>query len=254
VTVVQQAGALAANSPAALTLTALERGLTLDQIEKMMDLQERFERREAEKACADSFASFRGENIVIPKTKHVDRGRGGSFSQAEFDEVCRRLSPALSSHGFGFRHEVRFGLKPFPTAENQDACSPWVWVKCILTHRQGHAMVDELEAPQDDQSANSPAQNMQSTASFLKRQTLLNVTGTATGGEDDESKLKRQQAAETKTDRLDELRDAGRAASMEGMAKLTDWWKTIGTKDQAALSRDFGAMRKAARIADGEGK
>lgn len=254
--VVQQAGSmtLAENSPAALTLKALQMGLDLSKVEKMMELQERWEKREAEKACADSFANFRGENIIIPKTKHVDRGRGGSFSQAEFDGVCSRLSPALSRHGFGFRHSVRFGLKPFPTEENPNAGVPWVWVTCILTHRQGHTMVDELEAPQDDQSSNSPAQNMQSTASFLKRQTLLNVTGTATGGEDDEAKFARQQKSEAKAGHDDDLRDAGRAAAMEGLAKLTEWWKTLSAKDQAAMSKDFGEMRKAARRADEEGK
>jgi len=255
VPVLQQQGAIALpdNSPAAMMLKAMAQGATLEQVEKMMDLQERWERREAEKAFRESFAAFRGENIIIPKTKHVDRKGGGSFDQAEYDEVCRRLSPALSKHGFSFRHDVKFGAKRW-MVDGVENDAPWVYVTCHLEHRAGHTETLLLEGPPGDQSVNTPVQNMQTTASYLKRQSLLAITGTGTGGEDDENKMRKREEATAKTDALDELRDAGRAASMDGMAMLTAWWGNLTDKQRAELSKDFGAMRKAARAADEEAR
>ena len=239
-----------ADSPAELMLRALGQGASLEQVEKMMDLQERWEKREAEKAFRQDFAAFRGENIIIAKTKHVDRGRGGSFDQAEYDEVCRRLSPALSRHGFGFRHDQRFGVKRFMT-EGVESDVGWVWVTCHLEHRKGHTESLELEGPPGDLSVNTPTQNMQSTASYLKRQSLLAITGTATGGEDDEARMRTGDgAAEGAEDSLDDDLAAGREASMEGMVKLTQWWGALDAKKRSRLQKEFAGLRRAAQEAD----
>lgn len=234
------------NSPASRMLQALERGATLEQIEKMMELQERWERREAEKAFREAFAAFRGENIVIPKSKHVDRGKAGSFMQAEYDQVCSRLSPALSRHGFGFRHDQKFGLKQ---VEGTEGAQPWVWVTCFLEHRAGHSAQLDLEGPPGDLSANTAVQNMQVTASYLKRQSLLAITGTATGGEDDEGAMRRPDNSAA-DQRINDLLLHGREVAMEGMAQLLKWWGSITNEQRAALSKDYPSMRKAAEMAD----
>lgn len=244
-----QGGQLAETSPAAIMMNAMSRGASLADIEKMMDLQDRWERREAEKAFRDDFAALRGENIVIPKTKRVDRGRAGSFDQAEYDEVCRRLSPALSRHGFSFRHDQRFGSKKW-VENGVESDIPWVYVTCYLEHRGGHSERLDLEGPPGDLSANTPVQNMQATASYLKRQSLLAITGTPTGGEDDESRMRKTAASQDGGPEEDPVLEAGRAAAMEGMDRLTAWWGSIAPKDRNRLSKDFGSMRKAARAAD----
>ena len=249
--VVQQRRELSEVSPTEMMMTAMERGASLEQIEKMMDLRERWKRGEAVDAFRKDFAAFRGENVIIPKTKHVDRGRGGSFDQAEYDEVCRRLSPALSRHGFGFRHDQKFGLKRIMTdgVENDNG---WVWVTCHLEHREGHAERLELEGPPGDLSVNTPTQNMQTTASYLKRQSLLAITGTATGGEDDEAKMRRERNSTEgqggdDADADEGLRAAGRDKAMEGMAVLTAWWGSLTAKERSRLNNDFAGWRKAAQ-------
>lgn len=244
-----QHGAIANTSPAGMMLEAMGRGASLEQIEKMMELQERWERREAEKAFREDFAAFRGENIIIVKTKHVDRGRGGSFMQAEYDKVCNRLSPALSAHGFSFRHDQKFGLHRMMIDGIENDVG-WVWVTCFLEHRKGHAETLTLEGPPADQSVNSPTQNMQVTASYLKRQSLLAITGTATGGEDSEEDMRGEGATADGGAQWDEALAAGRDAAMQGTEALTKWWGTLGKDGQKALQREFGEMRKAARAAD----
>ncbi|RZL40142.1 MAG: hypothetical protein EOP35_01670 [Rubrivivax sp.] len=244
-------------TPADLLRVAMEAGdKDIDRLERLSQMDLRYrelqdaERKEARMlAWRAAFVGLSGEGIVVPKTKHVDRGRAGSFEQAEFDEVKRRLSAPCARHGFGFRHNQKFGSK---RVEGLEGDQPWVWVWCYLDHTQGHSEVIELEGPAGDLPANTVVQNQQATASYLKRVSLLAITGTATGGEDEEIKLVKQQKGADKTDRLDVMRDAGRAASLEGMKVLTDWWGSLTDKDRADLSKDFGGMRKAARLADEE--
>ncbi|HOF32157.1 MAG TPA: hypothetical protein PK441_14990, partial [Burkholderiaceae bacterium] len=98
------------------------------------------------------------------------------------------------------------------------------------------------------------------TASYLKRQALLAITGTATGGEDDENgmrgKFKRREpdADAGGADESEALIDAGRAEAMKGMAALNKWWASLNPRQQKDMGQDFGAMRKAARLADEGGQ
>lgn len=253
---VQQQHSMAV-TPADLLRIAMERGDgDLDRLERLMAMQERYlesqerERmRQAELAFARDFAAFKGENIIIPRTKAVNRGRGGSFMQAEFETVCRLLAPALAKHGFGFRHDMRFSTKEWPTPENPNAICGWVWVTCFLEHREGFAKKLELEGPPDDQSVNSPVQNMQSTASYLKRQSLLAITGTSTSGEDDESKAARGNLDADRGE-FDDLLTAGQTAAIDGTKALTAWWATLDGKQRNLMNKEFGALKRAASAND----
>ncbi|WP_137921660.1 ERF family protein [Hydrogenophaga sp. 2FB] len=237
-------------TPALLLQMAVQQGADMDKLKQLMDLQERWEANEARKAFREDFAGFRGENIIIPKTKHVDRGRGGSFDQAEYDQVTGRLSPALSRHGFGFRHDQKFGLKRM-MIDGVENDVGWVWVTCHLEHRKGHTESLELEGPPGDLSVNTPTQNMQTTASYLKRQSLLAITGTATGGEDDESKMRKSRGSEQQGEgELEAMVEFGRDAAMGGMKALTAWWGGLTAKQRSSLNKDFPSMRAAAQAAD----
>lgn len=239
----------AAVTPADLLQVAMETGdKDIERLERLMqmdiryrELQEKDRQRDAMLAHKRDFAAFRGENIIVPKSKRVDRGRAGSFNQAEFDAVCGLLSPALSRHGFGFRHDQRFGAK--------DGI-PWVWVTCFLEHKDGHAEQLELEGPPGDLSANTPVQNMQATASYLKRVSLLAITGTATGGEDDESGLRPAADADGASPEGDPTLRAGEEAAAQGMAALTAWWSKLDNRQRGEYGQAFTAMRKKARAAD----
>lgn len=253
---------------------AARSGATPEQLQAMLELQVRADNHQLElmrekrrmdeedrKAAAllafrRDFAAFRGKNIVIAKDKHVDRGRAGSFNQAEYHSIAQQLSPALSECGFSFRHDQRFGTKVWPLPDNPNNTVPWVTVVCFLEHRDGHFETLELEGPMGDQSANTDVQNMQLTASYLKRQSLLAITGTATGGEDDENGMRsrRAQNVDAYQESGDaELIQAGREAALQGMKPLTEWWGKLDRHQQKRLSPEFGSMRKAAAMADSGG-
>jgi hypothetical protein len=243
-------------TPADLLRMAMEReDKDLDRLERLMAMEERYrESQERERvrqsvlAYRRDFAGFRGENIIIPKTKEVDRGRGGSFMQAEYHVAADMLSPGLSKHGFAFRHDQKFGTRRWIT-DGVESDVPWVWVTCYLEHRDGHAETLTLEGPPGDLTVNTPVQNMQVTASFLKRQSLLAITGTATGGEDDESQLKRgaSESANHEGEAEAKLVKVGQAKAAEGMKSLTDWWSSLTDEQRKRLTPYFGGMKAVAR-------
>lgn len=250
---------------------AIKSGATPEQLQQILELQVRADNHQLEmmrekrrmdeedrKAAAllayrRDFAAFRGENIIIAKSKEVDRGRAGSFMQAEYHAIAQQLSPALSKHGFSFRHDQKFGPKPWPLPDNPNNVVGWVWVTCFLEHKDGHAETLELEGPEGDQSANTPVQNMQLTASYLKRQSLLAITGTATGGEDDENAMRsRRRDPDDSGVADDALLQAGRDASLEGLEALTKWWSGLTGKQRNQMTSEFGALKNAARkVAEG---
>ncbi len=263
-------GAAIPQQPLSVIEQAIRTGATADQLERLLDLQiranqhqmemnrearrivEEDRKRDAELAFRRDFAAFTGEGIVVPKSKFVDRGRAGSFYQAEFGQISTMLKAPLSRHGFGVRFNEVFGSRRI-MVEGVENDIPWVYVTCYLEHRAGHAERLDLEGPPGDMSANTPTQNMQVTGSYLKRQALLAITGTATQDEDDENKVgnkrrPQQQADDTGPD--ESLRDAGRAEAMKGMQSLTKWWGSLNAKQRAELSPEFPGMRRAAQQAD----
>lgn len=263
---------------------AIRAGATPEQLERVLELQvradnhklemmrekRRMDEEDRKAAAARAFdaamTKLRKHNVIIPKTKEVvQTARGGGpgprFKQSEFDVVCSRLSPALHDCGLSFRHDMRFDTRPWKADGSNPAIPagteitiPWVFVTCYLTHSDGHTETLTLEGPPDSSGSKNPLQEMQSTASYLKRQSLLAITGTATGGEDDENNLRSKAGAAERddgdADAREALVNAGRQAALSGMAELNKWWASLTPRQQKDMGQDFGPMRKAARAAD----
>lgn len=260
---------------------AIRSGATPEQLQSLLELQVRADNHQLEmmrekrrmdeedrKAAAllafrRDFAAFRGEGVVIPKNKLVDRGRAGSFMQAEFHTFAERLSPALSKHGFSFRHNQVFGSKPW-TTDGVTNDVPWVYVTCYLEHKDGHSETLTLEGPPGDADANTPVQNMQVTASVLKRQSLAAITGTATGGEDDENLLKRRGPRDNgggeggdnkQASHLEALLQKGQTEALNGLVALNAWWGSLkpSERNSQLLQAEYPAMRRGAIASDKQG-
>lgn len=242
---VQQGGALAVNSPAAMMLQAMAQGASLEQVEKMMDLQERWEKREAEKAYNSAFASFKAETVEIVKRKQVSypsKGGRTEYMHAELSDVLDAVTPHLSRHGLGISWKT--------TKQDRG----WVEVTCTLRHTSGHSESVTLGAAPDDSGGKNAIQAVGSAITYLERYTAKAILGVAEKGQDDDGAGTSERAGKSEgggsLDPLQAHRDTGQAAAMEGMAKLTAWWGRLTDKERAALSKDFGEMRRCARRAD----
>lgn len=169
--------AVAANSPAGLMLAALREKAPLEQIEKMMDLQERWEKREAEKAFNDAMAAFKGEAVEIIKRKrvHFKTEKGVTdYKHAELSDVIEAAAPALSKHGFSWSWQTK-------------QANGLMEVSCVLKHRLGHSESATLTAPYDGSGGKNQVQAIISTKTYLERHTFKAICGLAEKGEDDDA-------------------------------------------------------------------
>ncbi|MDQ2140925.1 hypothetical protein RBI14_22410 [Alcaligenaceae bacterium B3P038] len=102
--------AISDRSPSSMMIAAFKEGIPLDQIEKMMDLQKRWEAGEAKKAFTAAMTAFKAEPITILKRKHVsfDTSKGNtSYSHAKLSDVTDAIGPALAKHVLTYDWEVR---------------------------------------------------------------------------------------------------------------------------------------------------
>lgn len=165
-------------TPMQMLQMAVERGAELPQLEKLMDLQERWEAREAKKAFVTALNAFKADppNVLKNKKAGFD-GRGGSRTEYEYAtlaQVVGMIAPALSKHGLSHTWKT-------------DVSEGGIIVTCTLTHEMGHSETVTLRAPSDTSGAKNSIQAIGSTITYLERYTLLAITGLAAAGQDDDA-------------------------------------------------------------------
>ena len=227
-------GAIAANSPAAMMMQAMSQGADLAQIEKMMGLQDRWERKEAEKAYNAAFAAFKAEAVRIVKGRKVTDGPLRGKEYAELHDVVDAVTPALSRHGLSTAWKL--------TRDEKD----WLEVTCTLKHVGGHSESVSMGGPPDAGGAKNALQARASTKSYLERYTLKAICGVAEGGDDTDG----NHPAAVPLEILAPARDA----AMKGWAALAAHIKGLSPADRAALEPESYALKKAAKAADEKGK
>lgn len=166
-------------TPMEMLQIAVEKGTDMDQLQKLMDLQERWEANEARKAFTVAKAEFKGKATTISKNKHVgftskSGGASTDYNHATLDNVAATLSPLLSQCGLSYSWET----------EQTDGGI--VRVTCVLTHVMGHAERVSLQAGLDTSGNKNNIQAVGSTVTYLQRYTLLAITGMATADQDDD--------------------------------------------------------------------
>lgn len=221
-----------ANSPMGMMMAAMKQGATLDQVEQMMNLQQRWEEREAEKAFNDALAAFKSEAVEIIKRKAVDfTGKNGRthYKHAELSDVVEAVGPALSKYGFAWS---------WKTHQEKDL----IRVTCILKHRQGHTDSVSLEAHADQSGSKNNIQAIASTVTYLQRHTLKAITGVSEKGDDDDG----QGSANSKISA--DLRDEwiSEVAKAETLERLETIWQEGGNIIYATNNlADYNAFKKA---------
>lgn len=162
---------LAGASPIEQMMAAVSSGVSLESLDKMMELQERWEAGQAKKAYVRAMAEFKRESITILKDREV-RFKGTAYSHATLNSVVSAIVPALSKHGLSHHWEV--------SQENG------ITVRCVITHEMGHSEAVSMSAPPDSSGSKNFIQQLGSTKTYLERYTLLAITGMTASDMDDD--------------------------------------------------------------------
>ena len=187
-------------TPASLLQIAVERGADIEQLTKLMDLQERWEANEARKAFSAAMSAFRAKVPVIQKDTHVhfEARNGGmktDYWHATLAQITRTINPILAECGLTFSWSTQ-----------QEGGQ--ITVHCDVTHVAGHTVRTTLTAGLETSGNKNPIQQMGSTVSYLQRYTLNAALGLSTdedddddgkkGGDDEPAIVTTEQAAEIK--------------------------------------------------------
>lgn len=159
--------ALVTMTPMDMLSRAVQSGADLDMIEKLMNLQERWEAANARKAFNEAIAAAKAE------IKPIVRNRIGHNNKkyADMAAVAEAVDPILSKHGLSYR---------FRSSQAAN-----ISVTCILFHRQGHEEETPLSAAADTSGNKSAIHGLGSTLTYLERYTLMLALGLAASNDDD---------------------------------------------------------------------
>lgn len=173
----QQAIQVLDHSPTPLDLIqrAVQSNAQVDVMEKLLGLQERWERNEARKAFDNAISKAKSEIPVIRKGNVVDftssRGRT-SYSYEDLATIAATIDPILSKYGLSYRFRT-----------NSDSKS--VTITCVLSHSAGHCEENSLYAPHDASGNKNAIQAVGSAVTYLQRYTLKAALGLAAAADDD---------------------------------------------------------------------
>lgn len=154
--------------PAEMIMAAVKADTDLDKLEKLLELQMKWEENEARKAYHKSMALFKADPPDIYKDKK-NLQFGSRYTS--LDNLVNVTIPRLGKYGFS--HKWNYGK-----LENGNPS-----VTCILTHELGHSDSVTQDAPpiqsknKAGQIVTNPIQQVKATQTYLKITTFEAITG-----------------------------------------------------------------------------
>lgn len=162
-------------TPHELIALAIEKGLDVSSLEKLMDLKERHEANEARKRFFEAFTAFQSNCPDLRKTKQV------KFNQTEYHyaplaDITRQISKVLKSNELSYRWEIQ---------DDQTQMK----VTCLVSHIDGHTERTTMSANADTSGAKNAIQARGSAIEYLKRYTLIGALGLSTADSDIDGRM-----------------------------------------------------------------
>jgi hypothetical protein len=162
--------------PASLVQLAIEKGVDVEVIERLVALQERVTDRSARAAYFEAVSRFQESVPEIPKSKRVNyvtkTGARIDYTYAPLDAITRGIRTPLRVAGLSYSWDV-------------DGSSNGVMtVSCTLRHVDGHSERSTFPVPVDTAAKMSNAQANGAALTYGKRQSLVAVLGLTTTDDD----------------------------------------------------------------------
>jgi len=157
-------------SPANFIEMAIKSNAGIEQLERLMTLQERWEKNQAYKAFLEAMTNFQSECPPIPKTKKVAY-KEVKYRFAPLDVIAVTIQPALKNNGLSYRWE-------YEEKENKIVCY------CVVSHVMGHSERSRMETDKDTSGSKNDIQAIGSARTYLQRYTLISALGLTTTDED----------------------------------------------------------------------
>ena len=206
------------------------KGMDIAMLEKFMDLAERQEKREAEKAYNKAFAEFKANPPAIIKDKKVDyttkAGNRVKYDHATIGNVVSAIITGLAAHGLSHSW--------IPAQNGKE-----ITVTCRLKHFMGHYEDATMTAAADESGGKNPIQAMSSANTYLERYTLQAVTGLAILEVDDDGRG--AGGSFPKGKKQEQKKDEGTAPERKAVEQWIEYIdQHVKLKENAAATLEIG--------------
>lgn len=165
-------------TPMEMVQEALYRGASMDIVERLLAMHDRFEEKRSKQAFENALSMAKSKIPIIKKNKKVgytskDPSKGSTnYSHEDLAEIMETINPILSEHGLN----IRF----WPTQNGSQ-----ITAHCALSHADGHMVESSLTANADTSGAKNSIQAIGSTCTYLTRYLLKMTLGLAASDDDD---------------------------------------------------------------------
>lgn len=137
-------------------------------LEKLIDLQDRIQRRNAELQFSRSLAEFQASCPPVQRSSEAKvatrSGSSYSFTYADLEEIISTVRPHLSAHGFSFSFDSETDGKMLRCV-------------CTLRHEMGHRETASFKVTTESASGASEQQKVGGALTYAKRMCLISVLG-----------------------------------------------------------------------------
>jgi len=176
---------------------AVRAGQSIDVIRELKNMAKELADDGARRAFEAAMSAAKAEIPTITKNRTVDfsssKGRT-HYAHEDLGGIAKVVDPILGRHGLSYRFETITEAKT-------------VKVICIVSHREGHSVRNELVAAHDDSGNKNSIQAIGSTVTYLQRYTLKAALGLAASTDDDGAKSEQKMASALKPEQVETIRD-----------------------------------------------
>ena len=166
-----------------LILAAINRGASVDVMERMLAMRDRIKAERAEEAYHQALSAFQAECPPIIKRRAVaDKSGGARYRYAALSDIVAQVKGLLEKHGFSHDEDAKVEKE-------------WVTGLCTVHHRDGHSKTREFKVPIDSKAFMNAPQQYASALTFAKRYAFTNAFGIMTADEDDDAQRAAEAAA-----------------------------------------------------------
>lgn len=152
---------IAISQPDRLLEMAIANGADMNQLEKLLDLKERYDNEQARRSFSAALSEFKKNP---PKIINDLINKQYNSSYASIGAVVIEVTKELAKFGFSTRWD-------YPESDGN------IKVTCIITHSMGHSESVTASGPPDKSGSKNPLQEIKSTRTYLKIETFEAVTG-----------------------------------------------------------------------------
>lgn len=166
-------------TPHDLLSQAIEKGLDVEALGKLMDLQERWQANQARKLFFEAFTEFQAKCPDIRKTKEVrfkESDIKPQYHYAPLADITRQIGPMLKANQLSYRWEI---------TDNSEE----IKVTCLVSHVDGHTERTTMSAKADTSGSKNAIQARGSAIEYLKRYTLIGALGISTADSDIDGRM-----------------------------------------------------------------